>query len=64
MLVSTSLVSQFLIIYDVRSSLKAGLELKADGLTNTFLHSEWAVIVNSQIFNVSMTIRRAGETLR
>lgn len=44
--------------------LKAGLELKADGLTNTFLHSEWAVIVNSQIFNVSMTIRRAGETLR
>ena len=48
-------------------SLKAGcttLELNAEGLPDTILHSEESVVVNVQIFNVSMTIRRAGETLR
>lgn len=40
------------------------LELKAEGLPDTILYSEESVVVNVQIFNVSMTIRRAGETLR
>lgn len=43
---------------------KRTLELKAEGLPDTILHSEESVVVNVQIFNVSMTIRRAGETLR
>ncbi|CAM2898199.1 hypothetical protein ESCO105998_09460 [Escherichia coli] len=46
-------------------SLKAEtLELNAEGLPDTILHSKESVVVNVQIFNVSMTIRRAGETLR
>nr|WP_284885048.1 NAD(P)H-dependent oxidoreductase [Citrobacter portucalensis] len=43
---------------------KQTLELKAEGLPDTILYSEESVVVNVQIFNVSMTIRRAGETLR
>lgn len=43
---------------------KRTLELKAEELPDTILHSEKSVVVNVQIFNVSMTIRRAGETLR
>ncbi len=45
-------------------SLKADPELNAEGLPDTILHSEESVVINVQIFNVSMTIRRAGETLR
>ncbi len=46
------------------SRSKQTLELNAEGLPDTILHSEESVVVNVQIFNVSMTIRRAGETLR
>lgn len=52
--------------YDVTSAFRSQrtLELKAEGLPDTILYSEESVVVNVQIFNVSMTIRRAGETLR
>lgn len=46
------------------SRSKQTLELNAEGLPDTILHSEESVVINVQIFNVSMTIRRAGETLR
>lgn len=39
-------------------------ELKAEKHSNTILHGEESLIVNVHIFNVSMTLRRAGETLR
>lgn len=45
-------------------SLKADHGIERRGLPDTILHSEESVVINVQIFNVSMTIRRAGETLR
>lgn len=42
------------------SRSKQTLELNAEGLPDTILHSEESVVINVQIFNVSMTIRRAG----